>query len=63
MNGRAEVVVQDAESYQNMLDLLEHARDIDAVREGLADVERGHTMSLDEFDKGMRRKHRTLKRK
>lgn len=63
MNGRARVVIQDAESYQNMLDLLERAKDIDAIREGLEDLEKGNTMSLDEFDKGMRRKHRVLKRK
>lgn len=63
MNGRARVVVQDAESYQNMLDVLERAKDIEAIREGLADVEQGNTMSLDEFDKEIRRRHRVLKRK
>ena len=63
MNGRARVVVQDAESYQNMLDLLERVKDIDAIRDGLADVENENTMSLDEFDREMRRKHRVLKRK
>ena len=63
MNGRACVVVQDAESYQNMLDILERVKDIDAIREGLADVERGNTMSLDAFDIEMKRKHSALKRK
>jgi prevent-host-death family protein len=63
MNGRAQVVVQDAASYQNMLELLEHAKEIEAIREGFVDVEQGNTMSLDEFDKEMRRKHRTLKRR
>lgn len=63
MNGRARVVVQDAESYQNMLDILERVKDIDAIREGLADVERGNTMSLDAFDIEMKRKHSALKRK
>jgi len=32
MNGRASLVVQDAESYQNMLDILERVKDIDAIR-------------------------------
>ena len=63
MNGRARVVVQDAESYQNMLDILERVKDIDAIREGLADVERGNTMSLEAFDIEMKRKHSALKRK
>ncbi len=63
MNGRARVVVQDAESYQNMLDILERVKDIDAIREGLADVERGNIMSLDAFDIEMKRKHSALKRK
>lgn len=63
MNGRARVVVQDAESYQKILDLLERVRDIDAIRDGLADVANDKTMSLDDFDKAMKRKHRPLKRK
>ena len=63
MNGRARVVIQDAESYQNMLDLLERVKDIEAIRDGLADVENENTMSLDDFDNKMRRKHRVLKRK
>lgn len=63
MNGRAEVVVQDAESYQNMLDILERVKDIDAIREGLSDIELGNTLSLDAFDKEMKRRHPVLKRK
>ena len=63
LNGRARLVIQDAESYQNMLEVLEHAKTIEAIREGLVDVEQGNTMSLEEFDKEMRRKHRILKQK
>jgi prevent-host-death family protein len=63
MNGRASLVVQDAESYQNMLDILERVKDIDAIREGLEDVEQGSTMSMESFDAEMKRKHRVLKRK
>jgi prevent-host-death family protein len=32
VNGRAELVVQDAESYQEMLDRLEHAEALAAIR-------------------------------
>lgn len=63
MNGRAQVVVQDAESYQNMLDILERVKDIDAIREGLSDIDQGNTMSLNAFDKEMKRRHPVLKRK
>ena len=63
MNGRAEVVVQDAASYQKLIELLERAGDIEAIRAGLADVERGDTMSLETFDRELRAKHKSLKRK
>lgn len=63
MNGRAQVVVQDAESYQNMLDILERVKDIDAIREGLSDIDQGNTLSLNAFDKEMKRRHPVLKRK
>ena len=41
VNGRAELVVQDAESYQNLLDRLQHVETIAAIREGIASAERG----------------------
>ena len=63
MNGKAQVVIQDAESYQKMLELFERIQTIDAIREGLEDVEKGDTMSLDEFDNEMRKRHRVLNRK
>ena len=63
MNGRAQVVIQDAGSYQSMLEVLERAKTIEAIREGLVDVEQGNTMSLGDFDKEMRRKHGILKQK
>ncbi len=60
MNGRAEVVVQDASSYQKMVEVVERALEIEAIREGLRDVETGDTMSIDEFDSRMRAKHTAL---
>jgi len=63
MNGRARVVIQDAESYQKMLDVLERVNDIEAVREGLSDVHNGNMTSIDDFDKEMKRRHRVLKAK
>ena len=57
INGKAELVVQDAASYQKLLDLAEEARVVEAVRQGLADRDAGRTMSLDEFQEHARRKH------
>jgi PHD/YefM family antitoxin component YafN of YafNO toxin-antitoxin module len=41
VNGRAEVVIQDAESYQALLDRLHHMETLAAIREGIASAERG----------------------
>ncbi len=62
VNGKAELIVQDAESYQRMLALLDRAETIEAVHEGLESVRQGKTMSLDEFDKEMRKKIRAPKK-
>lgn len=59
INGRAKLVVQDAKSYQRMLELLEQAETIEAIRDGLESVRRGKTMSLDQFDRKIRRKFGT----
>jgi prevent-host-death family protein len=63
VNGKAEIVVQDAESYQRMLELLDRAETIEAVREGLESVRRGKTLSLEQFDKEMRKKIRAPKKR
>ncbi len=41
VNGRAELVVQDAASYQDMLDRLEELEAVAAIRIGLQDLENG----------------------
>src|SRR5829696_1590007 len=56
VNGKAEIVVQDAESYQRMLEVLDRAETIEALREGLESVRQGKTMSLDKFDREMRKR-------
>ena len=51
INGKAELVVQDAKSYQRLLDLAERLETIQAVREGLASIGRGEGRPMDEaFD-------------
>ena len=41
VNGKAELVVQDAVSYQDMLERLERLELVAAIRQGLKDVEEG----------------------
>ena len=43
VKGRAEAVVQDAESYQRLLDIAARADVDEAIRQGLADVAQGRT--------------------
>jgi PHD/YefM family antitoxin component YafN of YafNO toxin-antitoxin module len=51
INGKAELVVQDAASYQKLLDLAEEAEVLEGIRRGLEDVAAGRTQPLDEaFD-------------
>jgi prevent-host-death family protein len=63
VNGRAKVVIQDAESYQKMADAVEFAETVQAIREGLDAMEAGDTMSLEEFDTAFRKKYRIPRRK
>jgi prevent-host-death family protein len=57
VNGRAELVVQDAASYQEMLDRLEHAETVAAIRRGIQQAERGEGIPLKEADKRLMKKH------
>lgn len=51
INGKAEIVVQDAKSYQRLLDLAGRLETIQAVKEGLASMERGEGRPMDDvFD-------------
>ena len=51
INGKAEIVVQDAKSYQRLLNLAERLETIEAVKEGLTSVERGEGSPMDQvFD-------------
>lgn len=57
VNGKAEVVVQDATAYQKLLDTLEHLESLVAIQKGLTDVQKGETQSLESFVTEMRNKH------
>ena len=48
VNGKAELVVQDAKSYQRLLAVAERLETIEAVNEGLASMRRGEGRPADE---------------
>ena len=51
INGKAELVVQDAASYQKLADLAERLETIQAVKESLASIDRGEGTAMDDvFD-------------
>jgi prevent-host-death family protein len=57
INGRAELVVQDAASYQKLLDRMDELETLEGIKRGLADVEAGRVTPLREFEKKFRKKH------
>lgn len=57
INGKAELVVQDAASYQRLLDLAEEAKVVEGIRQGLEDMKTGRTISLVGFKDHARKKH------
>lgn len=57
VNSTAELVAQDAGSYQNLLEEVDRLQAVEAIRSGLEDVKEGRTVSLESFDKEMRAKH------
>jgi PHD/YefM family antitoxin component YafN of YafNO toxin-antitoxin module len=57
LNGRAELIVQDADSYQELLDRLERAETVAALRQGIEQFERGEGISLKQAERRLRQKH------
>lgn len=57
VNGRAELVVQDAESYQQLLDRLHHMETLTAIREGIASAERGELKPAEQVFAEMQAKY------
>lgn len=57
VNGKAEIVVQDAASYQRMLELVDRAQAIIGIKKGLESVARGEGMPADQAFEQLRKKH------
>ena len=56
VNGKPELVVQDAESYQKLLDWAEYEETLAAIKEGFEDVENGRVRPVEEAFEELRRK-------
>jgi prevent-host-death family protein len=57
VNGKAELVVQDAMAYQQMLQRVEQAETVTAIKQGIAEFERGEGRPAREALEELRRKH------
>jgi len=57
VNGRAEVVVHDASSYQALLDRLERAETVAAIRQGMEQFERGEGIPVKQAERRLRKRH------
>jgi PHD/YefM family antitoxin component YafN of YafNO toxin-antitoxin module len=57
VNGKAELVVQDAASYQSLLDRLHHMETLAAIQEGMASAERGELKPAAQVLNEMRAKY------
>ncbi len=57
VNGRAELVIQDAASYQKLLELLEYTEAVEGINQGLDSMRRGKGQPADEIFKRLRKKH------
>ncbi|AFZ34970.1 prevent-host-death family protein [Stanieria cyanosphaera PCC 7437] len=57
VNGKAEVVVQDAKSYQQLLEKIEKLEAVAGIKQGLAEIKSGKTRPVAEFMQEMQQKH------
>jgi prevent-host-death family protein len=57
VNGKAELVVQDARSYQAMLERVERAETVAALRKSMEEFERGEGKPADQAFEELRQKH------
>lgn len=58
VNGKAELVVQDAESYQALLDALDRAETVAGIRRGLESMAQGEGRQASKGLSEIRRKHK-----
>jgi prevent-host-death family protein len=56
INGKAELIVQDAASYQKLLRRVDELEALEGIGRGVADVEADRVISLQQFERKFRRK-------
>jgi prevent-host-death family protein len=61
VNGRAEIVVQDASAYQRLVTLAEKAEMVEFLREAKADADAGRTVPARKFLDSLGKKKKTKK--
>lgn len=57
VNGKAAVVVQDAESYQRLMERMELLESLAGIRKSLGEFEQGKSIPLDEAFQQLRDQH------
>lgn len=57
LNGKAQVVVQDAKAYQAMMETMEAMETQKGIAEGIASIERGHGQPAETVFAKLRKKH------
>ena len=57
VNGKAEVIVQDAASYQKLLELIDRIEALEGIRQGLESMHRGEGRPAAEVFQHLRQKH------
>jgi prevent-host-death family protein len=57
VNGKAKLVVQDAESYQRLLESIDYSEAVKGIRRGLDDVTEGSTKPVRQAFSAIRKKH------
>ena len=57
VNGKAEIVVQDAASYQKLLGLIDRVEAIEGIQKGLESMQRGEGKPAQEVFTRLRKKH------
>ena len=62
VNGKAVVVIQDAESYQKLLEAFDRLEKIAGIRQGLEEVRHGKTLPASDVFDAIRKKQKIPKR-